>query len=378
MEKNDVLKEAFIDIIDKRGDLTEDEKLLKIETLIDLGLDINEKINGYSLWSLCASRDLKKIAQYFKERECEISKDELTSRLCSMCTISYLSDKVSDEEILSEMKALIDAGADVNGDDSSGNPLMQICDRHIERNNPNYFYDEETGEDNGEYPYIVADELRLKMIKLLLENGADATYIDDYGASALMCAQDREARLLLIEHGADIEDIARPYKRELMIAECHQNKSSYYTRMYSKDEYCVNLADENGNYPLHYAICNGKEKLVEILLDGGANVNLYSSNDCLPLDHAFIEGNLEIAKMLLEKNAKSAYLNGDCEIDELSNDVKDFIKSYRKAEKHFTSKHKNEWKMDMLEAKSNKERRGIINKVKKKMAKVIKKDDMEM
>ena len=51
MEKNDVLKKAFIDIIDKRGDLTEDEKLLKIETLIDLGLNINEKIDGYSLWS---------------------------------------------------------------------------------------------------------------------------------------------------------------------------------------------------------------------------------------------------------------------------------------------------------------------------------------
>ena len=118
MEKNDVLKKAFIDIIDKRGDLTEDEKLLKIETLIDLGLNINEKINGYSLWSLCASRDLRKVAQYFKERECEISKDELTSGLCSMCTISYLSDKVSDEEILSEMKALIDAGADVNGNGS--------------------------------------------------------------------------------------------------------------------------------------------------------------------------------------------------------------------------------------------------------------------
>lgn len=103
--------------------------------------------------------------------------------------------------------------------------------------------------------YHAAAHGHAEIVNVLLEEGADATEADD------------EVVDLLIENGAD-----------------------------------VNLKDEHGITPPHRAARYGEKKIVERLIEAGADVDSLTNRDT-PLHKAADEGNPDVAEVLLEAGA---------------------------------------------------------------------------
>ncbi|CAB4027706.1 ankyrin-3-like, partial, partial [Paramuricea clavata] len=66
-----------------------------------------------------------------------------------------------------------------------------------------------------------------------------------------------------------------------------------------------------GNGPLHIACLAGQTKVVQILLDNGANVNLKAQNGFTPLYMASQENHVETVKLLLANGANLQALTED-------------------------------------------------------------------
>ena len=60
--------------------------------------------------------------------------------------------------------------------------------------------------------------------------------------------------------------------------------------------------------PLHLAIMNGQEKIVEKLIRGGSDVNLPNVDEVKPLHRATLKGNKKIVEALLKAGADGIYL----------------------------------------------------------------------
>jgi len=74
-----------------------------------------------------------------------------------------------------------------------------------------------------------------------------------------------------------------------------------------KNPEIVNLKNEFGYAPLHYAIIwaeKNKKEIVVLLIDAGADINLKSSEGKIPLHYAAEEGNKEITELLITKGAQ--------------------------------------------------------------------------
>lgn len=93
--------------------------------------------------------------------------------------------------------------------------------------------------------------------RLLLEFGADPTYRDAWGRSALHWAANR----------ADVSTV------EVVL----QNARN------------VSETDDEGTTPLHIAAARGKSDVVRLLIKNGAEINAKDNHDHSPLDRAFIE-----------------------------------------------------------------------------------------
>jgi len=65
----------------------------------------------------------------------------------------------------------------------------------------------------------------------------------------------------------------------------------------------VNVIDDRGMMPIHWAALRGHGQVVLALLDGDANVNSTNSAEWTPIMHASFEGHIEIVKLLLDRGA---------------------------------------------------------------------------
>jgi ankyrin repeat protein len=75
----------------------------------------------------------------------------------------------------------------------------------------------------------------------------------------------------------------------------------------SKDPNLANAFARDGFTPLGLAAFFGSKEAVEVLLAGGANLNLQSKNafKAVPLQSAAVRGRIEIARLLLDHGAKT-------------------------------------------------------------------------
>jgi len=114
---------------------------------------------------------------------------------------------------------------------------------------------------------------RCRMLKFLLEAGADANVQDQLGNTALHIAAHqgylRTAELLL-NNGAD-----------------------------------PNTADRKGRRPLHEAVKEDHVRIVELLLDRGADPNASDAVGCTALHVAALYAKERIARLLLDRGAKA-------------------------------------------------------------------------
>ncbi|KAF2632351.1 ankyrin [Macroventuria anomochaeta] len=66
------------------------------------------------------------------------------------------------------------------------------------------------------------------------------------------------------------------------------------------------IANKDGSTPLNIAASYGQLKVVELLLNKGADLSLANNNGRTPLSSASFHGHVEVAKLLLEKGAYNA------------------------------------------------------------------------
>ena len=159
---------------------------------------------------------------------------------------------------------------------------------------------------NGESPLltIAHDAGKLQMIRTLLEAGADPNLTDSSGNSAILYAMGAEALevvALLIDYGADLNAVGTDSATPLLFG-----ISTYSTAstLYLLDQGVnVDPVDHNGMQPLHWAAMAGVPEVVEKLIDRGADPNVRNPDGTTPLIMAAQTDRTRAARTLIERGA---------------------------------------------------------------------------
>jgi len=170
-----------------------------------------------------------------------------------------------------QIKALLDAGADVNAADELGeNPL-----------------------------HIAAVRGYLQAASMLIDRGADVNAGDVRGLTPLHAAAwagNNEVVALLITKGADInardEDGVTP-----LHAAALAGRSETVALLIDRGAH-VNVKNDEGMTPLHAAALAGDRQTVALLIARGANVNARNNDGLTPLNTASQKGDRDIVQLL--------------------------------------------------------------------------------
>lgn len=119
-------------------------------------------------------------------------------------------------------------------------------------------------------------------------------------------------------HGVKVSsmagDDAVPYSQMGVIdhiKDGHIEEVKKYLEESENVRHVVNKLDKCGLALIHWAADSGHECLLEILLEGGANVNLVDGDGQTPLHYAASCGHLNCVKFLLESGAKTDIADND-------------------------------------------------------------------
>lgn len=133
---------------------------------------------------------------------------------------------------------------------------------------------------------------RNQIVALLIDAGANMDADDGYGCTALHAAVERnhvQVALKLIENGAKLESS----RKMGFCLSCPSGQSPlhYATRskavleaMLSKGAN-VNVTDDQGSTPLHWAVSQQNVESVKLLVNAGANTDAVDSNGKKPIDY---------------------------------------------------------------------------------------------
>lgn len=83
----------------------------------------------------------------------------------------------------------------------------------------------------------------------------------------------------------------------------------------------VNLANAEGNTPLHWACVNGKTDAVRVLMRAGANASALNSHELTPVDEALTRGLQEIVDVINEFTGGS--VKAAAEVDDVPDDAEE-------------------------------------------------------
>ena len=158
------------------------------------------------------------------------------------------------------------------------------------------------------------NELRRKItVQLLIDNGANVNIINNDGSTPLFLAVQyglTEIVQLLIDSGANVN-----HKSSLLHTAAYKNDHKMLKILLKWKPYDINVIDEvSGSTPLFYAIQSRgrglKQKItVQILIDGGANINFVKDSGNSPLISAAHEGLVEIVQLLIDSGANVNFVN---------------------------------------------------------------------
>ncbi|EEF61739.1 FOG: Ankyrin repeat-like protein [Pedosphaera parvula Ellin514] len=182
---------------------------------------------------------------------------------------------------------------------------------------------------NGAAPLNqAADEGQLKVVKFLLDNGANIEAIDTQtGRTPLIEASQRGNKsmvALLLEHGANVNAMQRgsarltsratsaPSTDELGYTSLHHAAMNGFRAIAEEliaHKADVNARSQNGKSPLHLAAEKGFKSVAELLLAKGAEVNAVDSAGNTPLYAAALAANRAIVELLLANHADANIRN---------------------------------------------------------------------
>lgn len=186
-------------------------------------------------------------------------------------------------------------------------------------------------------------------VRQLLQQGMNPNATEKYyGNTALMVAlQEGSMRVfqeLVNVPGLDLEAKANNGNNALMIAAYKGNMAAVDILL--KKGVAVNRP---GWTPLHYAAAGGQNRIVQIFLDRGADINARSPNLTTPLMIAAYEGFDATVKLLIERGADVALKNdaglhaGDYARRLDRRDIIDYIAVYLRSAELQIAESQSEW-----------------------------------
>ena len=181
-----------------------------------------------------------------------------------------LIEAVKDNHIVT-VKALLDAGADVNDRDTFGESLL----------------------------HLAAVRGYKEMSSMLIAGGADVDARDDRGLTPLHAAAwggHREILMLLLDKNVGINVRSTDGLTPLHMAALAGHKETIqYLILKGAD---INARSADGMTPLHAAAFKGHQQAVELLVAGGADVGAKNADGVTPLQMASAEGYPAVVKLL--------------------------------------------------------------------------------
>lgn len=199
------------------------------------------------------------------------------------------SHVVTDErvsQIEDTIRRLLEHGADINMRNSRGQtPILRLVDSYRDRE------------------YRPSSNIKDKILKVLLTQGADSSISDLSGLTPMHCAASKSSEWveLLVRAGADID--AKDYS---MRTPLHlSSRSGVETGTRSLLQYYANpgARDFNQATPLHYAAqsyCRFSDSaVIRLLVEAKADVNVEDNSGSTPLHWAAKIGNAESVQELL-------------------------------------------------------------------------------
>ncbi|XP_066929827.1 transient receptor potential cation channel subfamily A member 1 homolog isoform X2 [Clytia hemisphaerica] len=149
---------------------------------------------------------------------------------------------------------------------------------------------------------------RTGVVEFLLSKGCDINAYDNENQTPLMLAVGnghKETVEILLSHDADLS-IVDLYEKSVIFCAAEENAIEVLKLLLEKTksrendfEVMINQVDRFENTPLHAASLHGYIHIVSLLLDYGADIDVWNDEDNTPLHLACIHGNKKVAKILL-------------------------------------------------------------------------------
>ncbi|CAG8710498.1 12177_t:CDS:2, partial [Racocetra fulgida] len=191
----------------------------------------------------------------------------------------------------------------INAKDNGGKTALYVATEKRHSEIVKYLLKIEAGtdEDFNNYLYFAAKKNYDSVVKLLLEEETTS----EMALHHIARKEDIKIIKFLLEHGANFDNIIDKSGRTPLhwaAFECDENTVRYLIEKNCKS---INAIDQNNETALYEAVWNGHTKIVEILLDQGANINHKNTKGWKPLHVAAISCQVEVFK-LLSKRDKAA------------------------------------------------------------------------
>jgi ankyrin repeat protein len=206
------------------------------------------------------------------------------------------------------MKALIEAGAEVNKRNQSWTPIMYaawkgqteaakiLIEKGALVNSPNKY--------GGTPLYVALDWGHVDTAFLFIQNGAELSVKEIEKQTLLMvAAKAGSAKLirLLVENGANVNAANKYLSTPLIYAAKGDDRETVEVLIEKGAD--IHHRNASKNTPLFVAALNGNKEPAEVLIEYGADINVKCRKNWTPLQAAGYNNHLEIIELLLDNGA---------------------------------------------------------------------------
>ncbi len=226
-----------------------------------------------------------------KERLANQERKQAQEKILAARVFSTMYPKNWEAIYLQDVEELVRKGADIEAKDVFGSTALKNA---VQANRPDLvaFFIKKGANVNTQDNSLVTPLMAaadkpdgLEMALQLLKNGAKVDATDVFGYTALSAAITNEMRFLLIKHGAKVNVPSKLVRGQTVLMTVIGGKnqtSNRLTEIMIAKGADVNAQDNNGLTPLHYACGAGKE-MTETLLKAKANPNIQNKKGQTPL-----------------------------------------------------------------------------------------------
>ena len=148
-----------------------------------------------------------------------------------------------------------------------------------------------------------------QIVEFLMQNGADINHRDElctqdgcFGCTAILYAKNEEMINLLLNYGANIDDIGLVEGKGLLHKAVERSDQNRINFLLSRNA-SIDLEMQNGMTSLMIAVNSGNIDIVRLLVSSGSDVNHREKIGVSVLQLAKLSGNKEVENFLIENGA---------------------------------------------------------------------------